>query len=1603
MLISLQLAILSCLLAFTQGNISLLFLTSKDIRTIHNVGNKPMKQNIIIRNLMDGCSMEYYHADNMVCWGDRIKMAISCQSLNISQSKNLLVSSGLLSPDGLACDWVTRKMYWTDGETNRIEVIELNGLNRKVLFWDNIDQPRAIALAPKRGLMFWTDWGDVSIIERAGMNGNHSSRTVIVSHDIFWPNGLTIDYDSETIYWTDGKLNFVAAMDYDGRNRRTIIEKIIQYPQSITFFKNKLYWSEWDQHTVQVYDMASDKEPKTLVNGTVSVLAPMSVLIMDGNRQPYVENPCRHKNGGCSHLCLLSPFPPGYSCACPTGIKKISDSTCADGVQELLLLVQRSEITNISLDTNDFYQTEIPLKGIKYAFAIDYDPVEKQIFWTDDETRVISRANLDGSDQKEIISTEISHPDGVAVDWVARNLYWTDTGTDRIEVARLSGACRKILINEDLAQPRAIALAPSFGLMFWSDWDDKHPKIERAALDGSQRVILVDTNLGWPNGIALDLESKTVYWCDAHKDIIEMINFDGSSRQKLMTDDLPHLFGLSLLGDYLYWTDWQRRVVEKAHKITGHGRTIIADNLPNLMGVKAVKINGFLPGTNACADRNGGCSDLCLNRPDDYICACPYGFELSHDNRTCVEPEAFLILAKKDKIFRISIENYNNDVIFAISGIENATALDFVLRDLKIYWTDVQMKAIFKAYMNGSNVEKIIEYGLDQPEGLAVDWVAHNIYWVDTGKKTIEVSRLDGSSRRVLVWENIDEPRSLALNPRDGYMYWSDWRKPGRIERTFMDGSIRETILNNIGRTNGLTVDFVDNLLFWAALDTSAIECSELSGRNKRVIINTDMKTPFGLTQYQDFVYWTDWITGEISRANKKTGLNRTKIHEKLERVTDIHIFHASRQSDWNQCEVSNGKCSHLCLVQPEQESSALKARTAYVCSCPTHYTLVNNTCVPPLNFLLYSQKNAIVRLSPNQYEYPFVQMPIPSLRNVRALEFDPLSQWIYWVDGKNPTIKKVLSNGKNLTFVIPPEEKTFPFDLAVDPYSGFIFWTCSESNSINVTRSDGIYVGTVVKVENEKPRYLAIHSKRGLLFWTDHGSVPRIKRARLDGHNTLVIATGLNNLTGLAVDSEADLIFYAYQEFIFSNDLVGSKPYQLASGIHQLAGLAVLENFIYYVDSFHQYIKRIHKLRAGEQEVIIARQIYMTDIVAVHTPLPEDPNPCVDGGGCSHICVLGENKSPLCLCPQGLSLGEDRRNCEDAVEFDKDSFICQNSEQSVIPTAWICDGQVDCDDQSDEFNCPSCRPDEFSCQGAFCISKLKRCDGVPHCPNALDETDCCPDGGFRCDTACIDHQHMCDGVANCADGSDEAIHNCPMKSAPKSTSATVYILGLFFGLIATVAISSIVSYLRCRCPTNNSANASRPDVLEATNPLTPKPRVHKVPQQPTPLSKHNRKMGGVRPGSEAVRMSALSYDRSRLTGASSSGGSSSTPSGAGYPQETLNPPPSPVTDPRSVCVESHCCSAYSGMSSRRPYRHYRSINKPPPPTPCSTDVCDESDSYAYTNSKRSSEYDSDPLPPPPTPRSHYTSDMSYPSSPYTERSYFNPLPPPPSPDHSPS
>lgn len=54
------------------------------------------------------------------------------------------------------------------------------------------------------------------------------------------------------------------------------------------------------------------------------------------------------------------------------------------------------------------------------------------------------------------------------------------------------------------------------------------------------------------------------------------------------------------------------------------------------------------------------------------------------------------------------------------------------------------------------------------------------------------------------------------------------------------------------------------------------------------------------------------------------------------------------------------------------------------------------------------------------------------------------------------------------------------PYDLSIDIYSRFIYWTSEVTNVINVTRLDGSRVGVVLRGEHDKPRAIVVNPERG-------------------------------------------------------------------------------------------------------------------------------------------------------------------------------------------------------------------------------------------------------------------------------------------------------------------------------------------------------------------------------------------------------------------------------------------------------------------------------------------------------------------------------------------
>ena len=63
----------------------------------------------------------------------------------------------------------------------------------------------------------------------------------------------------------------------------------------------------------------------------------------------------------------------------------------------LLFFARKKSLRRMSLDTPDPADVVVPVAGIQHAVAIDFDPVDKFIYWSDIEAFEIKRAKTDGT------------------------------------------------------------------------------------------------------------------------------------------------------------------------------------------------------------------------------------------------------------------------------------------------------------------------------------------------------------------------------------------------------------------------------------------------------------------------------------------------------------------------------------------------------------------------------------------------------------------------------------------------------------------------------------------------------------------------------------------------------------------------------------------------------------------------------------------------------------------------------------------------------------------------------------------------------------------------------------------------------------------------------------------------------------------------------------------------------------------------------------------------------------------------------------------------------------------------------------------------------
>ncbi|XP_041792301.1 very low-density lipoprotein receptor [Chelmon rostratus] len=575
-------------------------------------------------------SLDYDWREQRIFWVSLDTESIRWSSLDQKSTGTLIKG---VRADSVAVDWLGRNLYWIDGVNSQIVAIRLatttvKSLNHSVILDEDLDQPRSLALLPQKGLMFWTEIGNVVKIERAGMDG--SERTAVVNSSLGWPGGVAVDTVSDRVYWTDERLRAIGSATLDGDDIRILQMKETSNPFSLAVFNDMLYWSDAKKRVVLAAHKTSGKNHQVLLKRPRQ---PFSVKIIHPLLQTGIESPCAMMD--CSHMCVLAPGPKAV-CKCPSGLLLAEDGlTCSSLINSaFLLMLSPSTVTQIYLQSRhraaelkgwpEHLALQVP--SVNEAAIMDYSLRDHTLFLTDDGTTSLSSFKLKDSDlspQGQLLKLLGDTITAMALDWVTLNVYWSSNKQPRLQVTSITAAHTAVVIKEGIGRVESIALHPPSGRVCFTNLGLQGTgtvaTVECANMDGAGRSV-VWKDAVQPTSLAFSSNGDSIHWADTGLGTIGSVQLDGSGYKEMKAGD--GLAAVTLSDDTLLWmtvSDKTRLWYKDEQQ---------QNKLWFEVGTEVASLKAFSKssqtGSNQCTDNNGECQHLCLATPGGRTCKCAH-------------------------------------------------------------------------------------------------------------------------------------------------------------------------------------------------------------------------------------------------------------------------------------------------------------------------------------------------------------------------------------------------------------------------------------------------------------------------------------------------------------------------------------------------------------------------------------------------------------------------------------------------------------------------------------------------------------------------------------------------------------------------------------------------------------------------------------------------------------------------------------------------------------------------------------------------------------------------------------------------------------------
>lgn len=152
--------------------------------------------------------------------------------------------------------------------------------------------------------------------------------------------------------------------------------------------------------------------------------------------------------------------------------------------------------------------------------------------------------------------------------------------------------------------------------------------------------------------------------------------------------------------------------------------------------------------------------------------------------------------------------------VLSIAGLDTPYAVAVDGAEGKLYWTDYRLHRIYRANLDGSLPELIVQDSgaLPAGDGLALDLAGGKMYWTNRMLDAVQRANLDGTQRETIITMSGagSNLRDIEIDPISQKLYWIDDRKDiserSYVYRSNLDGSGRELLMELVGQASGIAI-----------------------------------------------------------------------------------------------------------------------------------------------------------------------------------------------------------------------------------------------------------------------------------------------------------------------------------------------------------------------------------------------------------------------------------------------------------------------------------------------------------------------------------------------------------------------------------------------------------------------------------------------------------------------------------------------------------------------------------------------------------------------------------------------------------------------------